>query len=504
MKKLFSLLIFFIAFSINAQIITNVDKLRINEITEMQEAGKILVVDSDNVVQWISENKITPDLSDYYTKIDVDAILEDYYDKGEIDATIETVLSLAPHNYNFIGVGDHNSPVVKIGNESDWDAIIREIGNVVIHDDVYYFTYTGYQAPYDEETYIGLATSTDGISWEKKGKITLAGFEDPFLVIKDDIWYLYSEKKLSSRSHAGINLHTGSDILNLTDKGVVFDKVSGLDWQDIDVSSPTVTISDGVFYMFYEGRGDGQGGSIGLASSSDGISWDNISNLPIISGINYDSSSYRVLWAVDVVPDDIFNIEGVWYLSFHARSGGYFVSGLISSLNPFEIGVDAGWKDSLGTYITTGLVNNTINGSGIPYFISNNKLSALYSTSSGVYKGYLSTKTGVSEIYNSQDANPNSYRNAIFPKNRNEYINLNITRDVEFIIMNDANSGAGIVKKVFRSDENSFELNVKAGDGVKLDGVEGASISVEKGDILEIISIGTNDWITVSLTSRLN
>lgn len=37
--------------------ITNVDKLRIREITEMQEAGNILVIDDNNVVQWINADE---------------------------------------------------------------------------------------------------------------------------------------------------------------------------------------------------------------------------------------------------------------------------------------------------------------------------------------------------------------------------------------------------------------------------------------------------------------
>src|SRR5699024_4165755 len=72
-------------------IITNIDKLRIRDITEMQEAGKILVIDDNNVVQWINADEFDVDLSGYYTKIDVDAILEDYYDKGEVDALLSSI-----------------------------------------------------------------------------------------------------------------------------------------------------------------------------------------------------------------------------------------------------------------------------------------------------------------------------------------------------------------------------------------------------------------------------
>lgn len=72
-------------------IITNVDKLRINEITEMQEAGKILVIDDNNIIQWINADDLNVDLSGYYTKIDVDTILEDYYDKVELDALLSNI-----------------------------------------------------------------------------------------------------------------------------------------------------------------------------------------------------------------------------------------------------------------------------------------------------------------------------------------------------------------------------------------------------------------------------
>lgn len=94
MKKLFSLLIFFIAFSINAQIITNVDKLRIRDVERGLDSDKILVIDSGNVVRWTDAIEI--DLSDYYTISEVDAFVADLeaellerYTKDEVDALLD-------------------------------------------------------------------------------------------------------------------------------------------------------------------------------------------------------------------------------------------------------------------------------------------------------------------------------------------------------------------------------------------------------------------------------
>lgn len=72
-------------------IITNIDKLRISEIEENLANDKVLTIDSTGLVSWKNQDEITPDLSGYYTKIDVDAILEDYYDKLEVDALLSDI-----------------------------------------------------------------------------------------------------------------------------------------------------------------------------------------------------------------------------------------------------------------------------------------------------------------------------------------------------------------------------------------------------------------------------
>jgi hypothetical protein len=156
--------------------------------------------------------------------------------------------------------------------------------------------------------------SPDGVTWTKYGpKIIARAAEDPYVVLVDGIYYLFAEDK-AAVPFRNIRRYHSSDFINWTDDGVVFDIQYGgdpPDWEAMDVSSPLVWIENGTWYLFYEGRGGGFLGRIGLATSTDGYSWTRFSDSPIftepLSG--WDGMSQ--------VPDDMVRVGGQYCMTYH-------------------------------------------------------------------------------------------------------------------------------------------------------------------------------------------
>lgn len=234
---------------------------------------------------------------------------------------------------------------------SGWDQQFREVGNVLFDKDLklYIMIYSGYIAPYaEDDVYLGIATSTDGITWTKGGEssdgrlqtITRAA-EDPYLVKHLGTYYLYCEDK-EDVPFRNIRLYTSTDLTNWTDRGDVLDIGSGSSWDSVDVSSPTVLVENGIFYLFYEGRKAGQEGAVGLATSTDGLTFTKNASNPRITGTNLSSV---ITWADHMVPDDIFKVGNKYYMTFHANDLTQWQDGMAVSSNLTS------WKDYLGSWI---------------------------------------------------------------------------------------------------------------------------------------------------------
>src|SRR5690606_37794865 len=94
---------------------------------------------------------------------------------------------------------------------------------------------------------IGLATSSDGKTWTKKGPLNLGrAAEDPYLVYYDGMFYLYVEDKEVTPAR-NIRLYTSTDLSTWLDRGDVLHYEPGT-WESLDVSSPVVWIDEGVWY----------------------------------------------------------------------------------------------------------------------------------------------------------------------------------------------------------------------------------------------------------------
>src|SRR3990167_8015272 len=84
--------------------------------------------------------------------------------------------------------------VVTFIESGDWDEYFREIGNVILAGDTYYFYYSGHQGVNykgKSDIYVGVATSKDGKNFIKQGRTMDLPAEDPYVIVKDNVFYMF-------------------------------------------------------------------------------------------------------------------------------------------------------------------------------------------------------------------------------------------------------------------------------------------------------------------------
>lgn len=130
-------------------------------------------------------------------------------------------------------------------------------------------------------------------------------------------------------------------------------------WNYASVVSPSVVVRDGIYYMWYTGRGDTPF-QVGLATSTDGFQWEEYNGNPVLEigdGAVFDSRSIRF-------PCVIFD-EGyykMWYAGSHQDATDWSIGYATSpdgihwtkySDNPVLQASDFGWD---GGYVRLGSV----------------------------------------------------------------------------------------------------------------------------------------------------
>jgi predicted GH43/DUF377 family glycosyl hydrolase len=198
-----------------------------------------------------------------------------------------------------------------------------------LEDDSYLMWYTGRDG---STSRIGLATSTDGVTWQKHsanpifdtgtpGSWDASAVSDPH-VLRDGTRFLmyYTGRGASSRS---VGLATSSDGVSWSRSAanpVLTPVPAGSAWDDEEVLAPWV-LRDGASYaMWYTGLGDYL--AIGHASSTDGMSWSRLLS-PVLHP--------QVLEALTFSPCVILNglSYRIWYAALHETPGGGVFPGVI-------------------------------------------------------------------------------------------------------------------------------------------------------------------------------
>lgn len=126
-------------------------------------------------------------------------------------------------------------------------------------------------------TRLHMATSTDALQWRAHGTIMQHGPEDsvaathPCLVVTNERWWLYF-----TGYGAAANSRRSVVLAAVSGSGASWDRVGAVlepEQHELAVSSACVLEIARTFHMFYASE-DGDRGSIALATSMDGVSWD--------------------------------------------------------------------------------------------------------------------------------------------------------------------------------------------------------------------------------------
>jgi hypothetical protein len=210
---------------------------------------------------------------------------------------------------------------------------------------------------------IALATSADGIHWQKYAgnPVLVSGAPGTW----DDAGLLYCRVLLVGQTYlmwySGRDGSTSRIGLATSHDGIVWTKHASnpvLDvgapgqWDAYYVEDPAIALLNGTFYMVYTARPFLEAQQIGLATSSDGITWQKFAANPILTG--------QPGWeGANVTVASMLFKETKFHLWYSADGSGTWQAGYATSpleYSPLEVGpVPAGVPEK--TYLRQNYPN---------------------------------------------------------------------------------------------------------------------------------------------------
>lgn len=178
-------------------------------------------------------------------------------------------------------------PVVAHGPISAWDGTFTDPGAVLYHDGIFHMFRNGFRA-WPASVQIGYVRSKDGYSWEKQGdQPVFTSAEVPYagvaalassaLVLDDGTWvlYFYTWESNNFPSSGGIGRASAPSPTGpwTADPALVLRPGSAGEWDESQVLSADVQRTADGYVMYYSGINSKGMQMIGMATSSDGISW---------------------------------------------------------------------------------------------------------------------------------------------------------------------------------------------------------------------------------------
>ncbi|WP_435017108.1 glycosylase [Tundrisphaera sp. TA3] len=202
------------------------------------------------------------------------------------------------------------NPVFTGTTPDRWDLKIRERGWILIEDGTFHLWYTGYNEAKSPTRFLGHATSTDGVRWNRDPANPLSPptewVEDVCILKNDGVYYMFAEGK-GDVAH----LLTSKDRIHWDEQGPLdVRKVDGMPIPTGPYGTPTVWYEDGVWSLFYE-RGDR---GVWLARSRDLKVWTNVQDEPVLA-MGPDAYDRHA-----VAFDQIIKRDGVYYALYHANA----------------------------------------------------------------------------------------------------------------------------------------------------------------------------------------
>ena len=196
--------------------------------------------------------------------------------------------------------------------------------HIMKYEDRWWMWYGGQGIDGDDAIF--LAWSDDLVIWSKHGGAnpipvvdhgTSNHVNDPSVVNVNGTFYMYyTEAPIAEEDE--IHLATSDDGIVWQKRGVVINTGADNSWESDRVGRPSVLYENGVFRMWYDGQIFGVARHVGYATSDDGFTWTKYPNNPIVlnegaidvarlgsgyvmlaenhTGTRYYTSSDRVTW----------------------------------------------------------------------------------------------------------------------------------------------------------------------------------------------------------------
>ena len=200
------------------------------------------------------------------------------------------------------------NPVFSGTGKSTWDNQIRERGYILRENNLWHLWYTGYMDINDTK-FLGYATSPDGITWTRyKGNpIHATSWVEDMCVIKSNgVYYMFAEGR-GDTAH----MLTSTDRIHWKEKGRLDIRLTnGESIKEGPYGTPAVLKENNTWYLFYE-RNDS---SIWLATSKDLKIWRNVQDAPVLDRGPEEYDKYAVAM------NQVIKYKGLYYGYYHASA----------------------------------------------------------------------------------------------------------------------------------------------------------------------------------------
>lgn len=188
-----------------------------------------------------------------------------------------------------IGFVSSKEPILVPSPKPAWDSVDVLNPSLVRTPGGYLNLYSGYDG---RTWHTGLATSPDGIVWEKKGRVLspqlpwegdYIAANGTALVRNGEILYWYQASQPPV-----IGLARSKDGRNWTrEANPVLLPGPRMSWDEKGVADPYVLEVNGTLYMYYLGQDRARRQRLGVARSQDGIRWEKLRSGPVLDMGDY-------------------------------------------------------------------------------------------------------------------------------------------------------------------------------------------------------------------------
>lgn len=182
------------------------------------------------------------------------------------------------------------APIVQQGRANDWDVPYTDPGAVFYYDGLFHMFRNGFKG-WPASVQVGYLTSEDGLNWIEVSEdpvlytrdvpyAGIAALASDAMVLDDGTWVLYFytwETRDGSLAPGAIGRATAPQATGpwTPDAETILNPGSAGSWDDLRLSAPRIVATEDGYRMYYTGydmSGIGSG-KIGMATSSDGVTW---------------------------------------------------------------------------------------------------------------------------------------------------------------------------------------------------------------------------------------